>query len=94
MTHLSALVIAFKTLTLVIGGLITYFAAKAYQRTRSPALRALALGFGIVTLGALLAGAVDQFPVITAFDRTVALAVESLLTTIGFGVILYSLYAE
>ncbi|MFC4408025.1 DUF7521 family protein [Haloarchaeobius iranensis] len=93
MTHLSALVIAFKTLALVFGGLITYFATKAYRRTGSPALRALAVGFGFVTLGAILAGAFDQF-LMGPDDRTVALAVESLLTTVGFGVILYSLYAD
>ncbi|MFD1647385.1 DUF7521 family protein [Haloarchaeobius litoreus] len=93
MTHLSALVIAFKTLALVFGGLITYFAAKAYRRTGSPALRALAVGFGFVTLGAMLAGAMDQF-IMGPADRTVALAIESLLTTVGFGVILYSLYAD
>ena len=93
MTHLSALVIAFKTLALVFGGLITYFATKAYRRTESPALRALAVGFGFVTLGALLAGAMDQF-IMGPTDRTLALAIESLLTTIGFGVILYSLYAD
>lgn len=93
MTYLSVLVIAFKTLTLVIGGLITYFAAKAYRRTDSPALRALAIGFGFVTVGAMLAGAADQF-ILGTDDRTAALAIESLLTTVGFGVILYSLYAE
>ena len=93
MTHLSALVIAFKTLALVFGGLITYFATKAYRRTGSPALRALAVGFGFVTLGALLAGAMDQF-IMGPTDRTMALAIESLLTTVGFGVILYSLYAD
>ena len=92
MTHLSALVIVFKTLTLVIGGLITFFAGKAYRRTGSPALRALAIGFGLVTLGAMLAGAADQF--VGTPDRTAALAIESLLTTAGFGVILYSLYAD
>lgn len=85
------LVIALKTITLLLGGLITYFALKAYRRTRSQALGALALGFGIVTIGVLLAGIVDQ---VLAFDRTGALVIESALTTIGFAIILYSLYAE
>ncbi|WP_439027508.1 DUF7521 family protein [Haloarchaeobius sp. DT45] len=92
MSHVTPLVVAFKTLTLVMGGLITYLATKAYRRTGSPALRALALGFGIVTTGALIAGALDQF--LIAGDQTTALAIESALTTVGFGVILYSLYAE
>jgi hypothetical protein len=89
--HVNAIVVL-KTLSLVIGGLITYFAYRASIRTGAPALRALAVGFGIVTLGALTAGVVDQ--VTGVDDRTWALFVESALTTAGFGVILYSLYAD
>lgn len=91
--HLTAAVAALKTLSLVMGGLITYFAYRAYRRTDSPALRALTVGFGIVTLGALAAGVLDVF--LTGENaRTFALIVESALTTAGFAVILYSLYAE
>lgn len=89
--HVNA-VVALKTLSLVMGGLVTYYAYKAYRRTEAPALRALAIGFGFVTLGALLAGAVDQ--VVGVEDRSWALLVESALTTLGFGVVLYSLYVE
>lgn len=85
------LVIALKTITLILGGLITYFALKAYRRTESRALGALALGFGVVTVGALLAGIVDQ---VLAFDRSGALVLESGLTAVGFGIILYSLFVE
>lgn len=80
-----------KTLTLIIGGSITLFSYRAYRRTGSTALWALTLGFGIVTVGALLAGIIDQiFPV----ARNIALVVESVFTTAGFAVILYSLYVE
>ena len=82
---------ALKTATLLFGGVITLFAYRAYSRTRSPALRALAIGFGIVTLGTAIAGAVD---LLLGFDRQVALVVESALVALGFGVIAYSLYAE
>ncbi|MFB6296648.1 MAG: hypothetical protein ABEH66_07415 [Halobacteriales archaeon] len=85
------LVVAFKTITLIMGGLITYFAYRAYRRTESRALGALALGFGLVTLGALLAGIADQAFGYAPLD---ALLIESALTLVGFGVILYSLYAE
>lgn len=80
-----------KTLTLLLGGLITYHSYTAYRRTASPALRALALGFGFVTVGALLAGIVDQ---LVPVDPTLALVVESIFTTVGFAIILYSLYVE
>lgn len=83
------LVIALKTLTLVFGGLITYYAYSAYHRTRAPALRALTIGFGTVTLGAFLAGAAHQA---FGLDTDTVLVIESLLTATGFGVILYSLY--
>jgi hypothetical protein len=89
MTHY--IVVALKTVTLVLGGAVTYFAAKAWLRTSSPALRSLAIGFGVVTLGALLAGGVDVF---LDVGRDVAVVTESALTAIGFAVIVYSLYAE
>lgn len=88
--NVATAVVVLKTVTLALGGSITFYALRAARRTSSTALRALALGFGTVTLGALLAGVVDQF---VAVDPTLALAVESLFTTVGFAVILYSLYA-
>ncbi|MFC3477903.1 DUF7521 family protein [Halobacterium litoreum] len=84
-------VVALKTVTLLLGGLVTYFASKAWRRTGSPALRSLAIGFGFVTLGSLLAGVADQ---VLAMDRTFATLTESALTAVGFAVIVYSLYAD
>jgi len=84
-------VVAFKTITLLLGALITYFAYRAYRRTNARALGALAVGFGIITIGALLAGIVDQA---LGADPLDALLLESTLTTVGFAIILYSLYVE
>lgn len=86
----TALVIV-KTGILVLGGLISYFSLKAYRRTGSSALRALTVGFGIVTFGAFLAGLFD-----TLLDISLALGVliEATLTFVGFAVITYSLYVE
>ena len=91
MVHVTSAVVALKTITLVLGGLITYFAFKAYRRTGVRALRALALGFGTVTLGSLLAGVFDQ---LLTLNRQAALIVESGLTAVGFATILYSLFVE
>jgi len=91
MTHITTVVIALKTLTLALGGLITFFAFKAYRRTGSPALRALTIGFGIVTLGALLAGVADQA---LNLRRSTVLVIESALSAVGFAAIAYSLYAD
>jgi hypothetical protein len=91
MNHLTSLVIVLKTLTLVLGGTITYLSYKAFRRTGSPALRSLTLGFGLVTLGALLAGLADQ---VIGLQTDIALVVESVLTAAGFAVIVYSLYVD
>lgn len=86
----ASLILAFKTITLILGSLITYLAYKSYSRTGSRALGALSLGFGIVTLGAFLGGVVDQF--LDAGFR-LGLLIESGLIAAGFFVIVYSLYA-
>ncbi|ELZ84236.1 DUF7521 family protein [Haloferax larsenii] len=88
---IATFIIVVKTGILILGGLITYFSYKAYRRTRSPALRALALGFGIVTFGALLAGAFD---VLLNIDLATGVLIDAILTFIGFAVITYSLYVE
>jgi hypothetical protein len=91
MTHLTTAIIVVKTLTLALGGLITYLSLKAYRRTGAPALRALAIGFGAVTVGAILAGVVHQ---LTPLDLLWGVFVQSALTLVGFAVITYSLYVE
>lgn len=91
MTYTLSILVVLKTLTLILGGLITYYAFKAYRRTGSNALRALAIGFGVITVGALIAGVFDQ---VLAISMQNAIVAESALTAIGFAVILYSLFAK
>lgn len=90
-TAVTTAVTVLKTTTLVLGALITYYAFEAYRRTRSRALRALVLGFGVVTLGSLLAGLVDR---VLPLGADVALVVESAFTASGFAILLYSLRVE
>lgn len=87
----SAVVVAVKTVTLALGATITYFALKAYRRRKSPALRALVVGFSLVTTGAVFGGGVHQF---TQLSLGNAVLVESLFIMVGFLVLTYSLYAE
>ena len=84
-------IIVMKTGILVLGGLITYFSVKAYRNTGSNALRALAVGFGIITLGALLAGTLD---LILGIPLGAGLLIDAVLTFVGFAVITYSLYTD
>jgi len=80
-----------KTLTLVVGGVITYFAFKAYRRTRLRALGYLATGFGIVTLGLVLAGLAHE---LLGVPLALGVLIEGSLALIGFAVIAYSLYVQ
>lgn len=91
MTLVAVLLVALKAITLVLGGLITLFAYKAYRRTNARPIGAVALGFGSITLGVILAGTAHQ-AVGVAIE--VALLTESVLVVIGFGIIFYSLYAD
>lgn len=91
MTQVTPVLVVLKTITLLLGGAITFFAYRAYRRTEAPALGALSLGFAVVTVGALSAGVLDQ---LLAVDSTYALTVDSVLTALGFAIIVYSLYVE
>ena len=90
-TPIDLLIIIAKTAILVLGGSITYYALRAYGRTANRSLRALSIGFGIVTVGALVGGVSHQ---IIGADLAVGIAANSLLTAVGFAVIVYSLYVE
>ena len=80
-----------KTLVLVVGGVIAYFAFKAYRRTRQQALGYLAAGFGLVTLGLVLAGMLYE---ILGVSFATGVLLESLLVLAGFLVIARSLYVQ
>lgn len=82
-------IVAVKTATLLLGGAITLLAYRASRASGRRALGLLALGFGIVTCGALLAGSTD---LLLGVALPVSSLVQSTVTAVGFAVILYSLY--
>lgn len=84
-------IVATKTLTLLLGSMITYFAYRAYQRTDSISLLALSAGFAIMTVGLFVAGASN---LILGIDTLFSVLIESTLTTVALAVIVYSLYAR
>ena len=90
-TEMALLLAVVKTLVLVVGGVITYFSFKAYRRTRQRALGMLALGFGLVTLGLVLAGMLYE---LLNVQLALGILLESLLVLVGFLVIAYSLYMQ
>jgi hypothetical protein len=91
MIESTALLVATKTATLVFGGLLTYLSFRASRRTGSPALRALAVGIGLVTAGAILGGGLHQ---LLGVKLEWSVVVQSVFTAAGFGLLTYSLYTD
>ncbi|MFB6369656.1 MAG: hypothetical protein ABEH42_04695 [Haloarculaceae archaeon] len=87
----SVLLVAAKTATLVFGGVVTVLAVRAWRRTGSRSLAALALGIGLLTAGALLGGTVHQ---LLGLQLVTGVLVESCFAAIGFAVLTYSLYTD
>ena len=90
-TRMDVAIMGAKAASRRLGGSITYSATRAYGRKGNPSRRALAIGFGIVTVGARVGGVSHQ---IVGASLAVGIAIDSLLTAVGFGVIVYSLYVE
>lgn len=80
-----------KFIILLLGGGITYIAYRAYRRTGEDSLRVLGIGFGVITLGALLTGVANQF-FLLSLARGVL--INSVFVAIGLAVIMYSLYIQ
>ena len=80
-----------KGIVLVLGTTICYFAYDAYHRTSDPALRALSIGFAIITLGALSGGIAH---VVFEISITGSILINTVLTATGFTIIMYSLQME
>jgi len=88
---LTLVVVVTKAVTLTFGTILTWLSVRAFRRTGAPALRALAVGIGLVTAGAFLGGAVHQ---VAGLELLVGIAVQGVFTAAGFTVLTYSLYAE
>lgn len=91
MTELAGYIIAAKTIVLVLGGLITHLAYRAARRTSSRALRWFAVGFGIITLGAIVGGALNW---LGGLSLASGVLVESVLWAVGFSVLAHALYVK
>jgi hypothetical protein len=80
-----------KFIILLLGGGITYIAYRAYRRTGEDSLRVLGVGFGIITLGALLTGVANQF---LSVSLARGVLINSMFVAIGLAVIMYSLHIQ
>ena len=75
-------------LILVLGGIVVFYALRAYGRTKSRAMLLLGLGFAFVTAGAAIAGVLFN---VANMDLTTVESVQAASQAIGFFIIVYSL---
>ena len=76
-----------QALILVFGGVVVYYAGRAYGKTKSQAMVLLSLGFAFVTLGALAAGVLYNF---WTLDLGTVITVQAYSQAVGFFIIVYS----
>ncbi len=72
----------------LLGAVITYFAVKAYRRTRDRSLGMLAAGFAFVTVGAVLGGLLFE---VLQVDLAIGILVEGIFVLFGFALVALSL---
>jgi len=79
---------AAQLLILVLGGIVVFYALRAYGRTKSKAMLLLGVGFAFVTLGAAIAGVLFN---VANEDLTTVESVQAASQAVGFFIIVYSL---
>lgn len=77
-----------RLIVLALGVLITYYGFEAYRRTGTDNMRNAAIGFGIITIGVFIEGALHEFG---RLNLDIAHLTESVAIGLGFVVLLISL---
>nr|AIE90745.1 hypothetical protein [uncultured marine thaumarchaeote AD1000_06_A03] len=80
---------ALKSLIGILGLLLAYLSLKAYKKSKSNNMLFLSIGFGIITVGSILAGLSFEFLGFTLLQVNI---VESLMILVGFIMVMYSIY--
>jgi len=91
MNEIITAIAATKAIILFLGGGITYIAFKAYHRSDDLSIGVLGIGFGVITVGALLTGIANQF---FSVSLEIGVLVNSVFVAVGLAVIMYSLYMQ
>jgi hypothetical protein len=86
-----SLLAATKLATLALGSAIAVVAHRAYRRTGSQSLQALAIGFGLLAAGAVAAGLLHTSGALSLVESQ---TVQSLFTAAGLAVIVHSLLID
>ena len=89
MELLVAVLVVVKITALVLGGIVSLMAYRAYARTRIAGLQYFAVGLAVITLGTALVGV---FHHVGGASATVGMLLESVLICFGFVVMIVGLY--
>ncbi|MEY7849289.1 hypothetical protein AB7C87_08830 [Natrarchaeobius sp. A-rgal3] len=76
--------------TLLTGGAVATFSYRAFRRTGSRALRAVATGFTFIVVGSVFGGVAH----LLGDSVALGVAIQSSFVAGGFAILLYSLYVE
>jgi len=76
-------------LIVVFGAIVIYYANRSYSRSKSKSILFLAIGFAVVTIGAVAAGIL--FNLVTVGNLATVEAVQAVSQAVGFFIIVYSL---
>ncbi len=85
------LTVVAKAIVVSLGIVITTLAFRAYHRTGAESLRWMGVGFAIITAAMLFGGLVDPF---LGLDLTIGIQIQNVLMAVGFGFLIYSIYAR
>lgn len=90
----SALVVVLgivKVAALVLGGIVTLLAYRAYRRTNIDGLQYFSFGLLVITIGTFLIGVLHH---IFGVPVVPGMLLESLILCAGFGIMIYGLYGQ
>lgn len=77
-----------QALIVVFGGVVVYYASRSYSRSKSRSILFLAIGFAIVTIGAVAAGILFE---LLSVGLTTVEAIQAISQAVGFFIIVFSL---
>ncbi|NHN42856.1 hypothetical protein G9C85_14645 [Halorubellus sp. JP-L1] len=80
-----------KVAALILGGVVSLLAYRAYQRTRIEGLQYFAVGLVVITIGTFLVGVLHH---VFAIPSVQGMLFESLVACAGFLVMIYGLYGH
>jgi len=89
MEVLIVLLVGVKIAALVLGGIVSILAYRAYERTRIAGLQYFAAGLAVITIGTVLVGA---FHHLGGASVTAGMLLESVIICAGFAVMVVGLY--